>query len=205
MKYFIYSCLLLIICGCKTYSFFDEFAVAETEQKLPRLLPIINQQVIDGRTEDFDQSNAFYVIEYGDLSLLERSFRKYISESLTDVSAETKGFARLRINHLEKRNQWSAVSIISALSYGIPQLLGIPYAKMVVDLDISLDILDENKKVLRIYNAMSSQKTWVAPWYGYSKQEAKRKSWAEAVEAVIFQINAQIKNDFIELERQLMQ
>lgn len=194
---------LALLSSCKTYSYFDEFAIVENVDRLPSLTPIVDQQIVDRTGSEMNEGDVAIILKQERLGLVESSFRQYVLEGLTDPTKIPVGYTRLRINHFEMNNDLLGLSSINALSFGILQMVGIPYGRIVAHLDVSIEVMDDDHQILGIYNAKSQKKTWIAMYYGYTSKDAYRRSLSEAIEEAIRKINRQILKDFSRLDAAL--
>ncbi len=204
MRFILYFAIsVTLLSACRVYSYLDEYNVASGPAMLPKLKVITDQEIFHNGSEDDAYDYARSLGSSRDLYNIERQFNKYVTDHLSSSRSEKAGYAVLRINHLKVRNHLSLLSVAAIASVGLTALVGIPAGRYVVEMDVSMEILDNDQQILGTFNGRGKESALIAMYYGYSEKDAREKCIYEALEMVFEQINERVMRDYDYLDGQL--
>lgn len=201
MKYiYLFLPVLIMTTSCMSYRYTTEFCPNKIERPVGNLTPQMDQGQYMNSLDDY-YYESFYLPPSEDHRIIKHEFSKYIEENISEYKSNNKGYALLRINHLKVENQCGVLTTLSTFSLGIPQVFGIPYMCLSSEMDLSLKIMDQERKVIKIYNSKSRQFANVAYYYGYSSSNAREKVLYEGIEDCFDQFTSQITKDMKEIKK----
>lgn len=195
--------LLLSLASCRSYSYLNEFSISPDPPLLPKLKTITDQEIFTDQSTENGETYTRSINTYSNIRYVQRQFNQYVLDQLTDTKTDQTGYAVLRINHLQVYNKYSLLSILSILSVGTINLAGIPAGKYEVEVDLTMEVLDNKQKMLATYNGKGSASAWIAMYYGYGEKEAKEKGLYESIEMALNAVNEKVIKDFDYLKKEL--
>jgi hypothetical protein len=151
-------------------------------------------------------STLYYSLTSADkIKIFEYEMTNNIAEQRRDKS---RGYAVFRISRGNYKQKF-AWSIVSGLTLMIPNLLGMPYGRVVTELDVQIDFYDSNKNLIKSYQANGKGKASLALYYGYSEfgpllqSSVFRIAYIKATKSAMEKVKLQIEEDHHFLSSQL--
>lgn len=126
-----------------------------------------------------------------------------LDENLSQVSKPKFGHARFKLIDYSRRNSGWGWSIASAGTLFIPNLFGMPIKTYRARLELQMEIVDANGKILVRYLAPGLGKAPVAAYHGYDGATATRKANLLALQDAMSHIKKQMEADVPSLTQQL--
>lgn len=126
-----------------------------------------------------------------------------LDENLTVGSNAAYGHARFKLMFYKRRNSgwgWTAASLSTMF---LPNVLGMPVLTQRVELELQMEVVDAQGKVLTRYNAPGTGKATVAAYYGYDSATATRKANLVALKDAMSNIKQKLGADAPALASQL--
>ncbi|MHB8260689.1 MAG: hypothetical protein ACYDCN_08025 [Bacteroidia bacterium] len=132
-------------------------------------------------------------------------YNRYIKDNITNVMDDKYGYAQFKtiVGHSGICGWgWYALSTVTLM---VPNLFGMPLMDASTDLEVELDILNSEKRVIGRYVGKGYGKVPVALYYGYSMMNAQRASGIDAIKMALKSINMQIEKDADMLNSKLIE
>lgn len=177
-----------LLIGCKAW---DISSITVKKEPLsPRLL------TLEKRMEDIES----VAVEANDERA--RLFTKEVEENLTDPFGEKYGHIIMK-QSIIKYNSGTGWFIPNAFTLFLPALLGFPVSHDRYILEVELRITDAKNKLIGKYSAIGTGSAWAALYYGYTIENARKKSYVDAVNQAFDQIRLHIQKDAASLNEKL--
>lgn len=216
---FLFVLLALSLGACRTLRVRD----FHTQQNLPTRLPSLGLLIHERSfLEAFDcafnreviisnaiggpyQPAPWVAFEVTDRAL-EDAFQvlgNELDENLSQASNPKFGHARFKLIDYSRRNSGWGWSIVSAGTLFIPNIFGMPIKAYRARLDLQMEIVDADGKILAHYLAPGVGKAQVAAYHGYDGATATRKANLLALQDAMSKIKKQLEPDVPSLTHQL--
>lgn len=215
--------LLLVIAGslgaCKTIQVRDFHTTQILPSRLPQLGLLVHERSF---LEAFDcaftrevvianalggpyQPAPWVAYDFTDRAL-EDAFQvlgNELDENMSQDSDLKYGQARFKMLYYKRRNAGWGWSLASAGTLFIPNLFGMPVKTYRSQLELQMEIVDANGKVLRRYVAPGAGRAQVAAYHGYDGTTAMRKANLLALQNALAEIKKKMEPDVPGLTAQL--
>lgn len=215
----LFAISVLALGACRSLRISD-FHTSETiPQRLPRLGLLVHERSF---------ADAFYAALNREVILTNITAGPYIpapwevhqktDQAMSDVfqvldnelfdhinrqGGERYGHARFKLRTYQRRNAGWGWMIPSIFTLGTANLLGMPYKVYRIDLELQLEIVDANGKILQRYDAPGTGKAKVAAYHGYDALTAIRKANLVAIQDGLSKIKTRMAGDVATLSEQL--
>ena len=126
-----------------------------------------------------------------------------LDDNLNQTIQPKYGHARFKLMDYQRRNSGWGWSIASAGTLFIPNLFGMPVKTYRANLELQMEIMDANGKMLVRYIAPGTGKAQVAAYHGYDGATATRKANLLALQNAMSKIKAKMEADVPNLASQL--
>lgn len=126
-----------------------------------------------------------------------------LEDNLTQGASPQYGHARFKLLFYQRRNSgwgWTTASIATLL---IPNVFGMPAATSRVELELQMEIVDTDGKLLGRYTAPGVGKGQVAAYHGYDNTNATRKANLVALQNALLTIKKKLEPEVATLSKQL--
>ena len=130
-------------------------------------------------------------------------FIKDVKENITDPYSEKEGDILCRITYGDVNNKGMEWFFLSTLTCFIPNLIGMPLMSVRSTIELEVQIFDNNKKLIKRYQADCTNKTYVALYWGSNYPTAARRANAAAFKCAMLKIKRQIDLDAPEIIKKL--
>ena len=179
---------LLIITSCKSW---DASKIAVKKEPItPKIL------TLERKIEDI--ANATVVTNDDRMKL----FTKEVEDNLTDPYGDKYGYIVMKQNII-KVNMGIGWALLQGFTGAVPLLFGVPAGGFKYTLEIELRFMDSQNKLIGKYSAIGKGSAKTALYWGYSGQNAIRKSYVDAINDAFNQIRPQIQADANRLNEKL--
>ena len=186
---------LLLLAGCKTYHANEAMKVDQIAgRKLPSL-EAVYENVKSIKKES--NSGSLHRINDNYATVFYREVEKNIAEE----EGDKKGRIVLTPIYLETEKQ-KGFAIVSALTLGLANLVGVPRAEYEATAELELRILDSKGNVIKKYASERTVSEYVAIG-GYKASSVKEASKMSAYKSALRDITYQIQNDYDYLKQKL--
>ncbi len=126
-----------------------------------------------------------------------------LDENLNQSSNPKYGHARFKLLDYKRRNTGWGWTVASFSTFFIPNLAGMPVARGRAELELQLEIVDADGKVLVRYVAPGQGKACIALYHGYNSATATRKANLLALQNALANIKKKLEADVPSLASQL--
>lgn len=126
-----------------------------------------------------------------------------LDENLAQSANPSFGHARFKLLFYKRRNAGWGWSVASAATLFLPNLAGMPVKTYRAELDLQMEIVDAQDKVLARYTAPGTGKAMVAAYHGYDGTTATRKANLLALQDAMSNIKKKIEPEVPTLASQL--
>lgn len=126
-----------------------------------------------------------------------------LNENINLVSRESYGHARFKLLFYKRRNSGWGWTVASISTFFIPNFLGMPVSTHRVEMEVQMEILDADGKMLGRYTAPGKGKVQVAMYYGYESSIATRKANLLALQNAMSNIKKRLEANAHSLSSQL--
>jgi hypothetical protein len=189
---------ILVFNSCKMIQISSLHPEVVLSKKLPGL------QIINGINKPMTFNYGIYYVNniYQDADIL---YTRDIQDNITNSSEEKYGYAEFKTilgQHGYAGWGWAG---LSGFTLCIPNLLGMPLGNAKTSLEIELNILNSEKKVIGRYVAEGYAKVPIALYYGYSSVNAIRTANLKALKMALKNINMQVEKDADMLNNKLIE
>ena len=122
-------------------------------------------------------------------------FERDVKDNITDPFGDYKGAIVCKVVYANQKSKNIALTVLSTITLGIGNLLGLPTCSEEMAMDIEVEIYDLSDKLIGRYSSQGYDKEWVALYYGYDTSDAIRKANAIAFKNAMSNIKEQINQD----------
>lgn len=129
-------------------------------------------------------------------------FEKEVVENITNPYGEKKGYIVLKLGYIEEDNSFIYPAVSLCTLYTI-NLFGFPQNKISQLLEVEVDILDNNKNLVKRYVETVNNSDYVAMWWGYDESTIYRKIAADNIKEALSKIRIKIGQDALEIRSKL--
>ncbi len=130
---------------------------------------------------------------------------KDVKENITDPYGEKQGDILCRITFGDVNSKGLGWLFLSSLTLYVPNLFGMPYMSNKANIELEVQIFDNNKKLIKRYQADCTNKKYVALYWGSNYPTAARKANAAAFKCAMNKIKKQIELDTPEIIKKLQE
>lgn len=213
-KILLLSGLLIFMANCRTIKISDFHQQAPLSSTIPPMsLKVHAKSFLSRFANEVVEDGGYYWIPspyemHTRVGEPMRDVFTLLGNELADNMAETSGdkYGQVRFK-LEFYNQtvpgWGWI-IPSISTLNIANVLGMPYTRYRVDLELQMEVLDANQQVLAQYRAPGKGKASVALYYGYTGPDALRKANLLALQEAMRGIRAQMERDLPKVREELL-
>jgi hypothetical protein len=180
--------ITLLLFSCKTW---DATQIEPKADPIEPKLPALERSITD-------YANAEVSTNEDEMEI----FTKEVENNLTEPYGKKFGYITMSSNRL-KANFGNGLTLLNILLGGAPILLGVPVGPVEHKTEITIKILNANRNLIGKYSAVGSAKNTVALYYGYSLEDANRKTRADAIKNAMQKIREQIQKEAERLNKKL--
>jgi hypothetical protein len=126
-----------------------------------------------------------------------------LDENLSQATRPRFGHARFKLLSYRRRNSGWGWSVASFGTMFIPNLFGMPVKTYRIEMELQMEIVDANGKMLLRYVAPGVGKAQVAAYHGYDSSTATRKANLLALQNALSHIKGKMETDVPSLTSQL--
>ncbi|MDO8366355.1 MAG: hypothetical protein Q7T20_06125 [Saprospiraceae bacterium] len=126
-----------------------------------------------------------------------------LSDNLSKASDPKYGHARFKLLYYKRRNSGWGWTVASVSTLFVPNLLGMPVRTHRAELELQMEIVDADGKMLLRYTAPGVGKAMVAAYHGYDSSTATRKANLLALQDAMSDIKKKLEADVPALASQL--
>jgi hypothetical protein len=126
-----------------------------------------------------------------------------LEDNLNQGATPQYGQARFKLLDYKRRNSGWGWTVASVSTLFLPNLLGMPVRTQRAELELQMEILDANGKMLIRYTAPGTGKAPVAAYHGYDNTTATRKANLVALQDAMSKIKKKLESDVPVLSSQL--
>ena len=126
-----------------------------------------------------------------------------INENLSQTSSPRYGHARFKLLFYQCRNSGWGWTMTSFATLFVPNLVGMPVGMFKSEIELQMEIVDAEGKVLVRYTAPGMGKAPMAAYYGYDNATATRKANLLALKDAMSKIKIKLEPDVPSLASQL--
>lgn len=126
-----------------------------------------------------------------------------LADNMTRSNSERMGEARFKLVYYKSTMPGWGWLIPSIMTFNIANLAGMPYTKYQADLELQMEIVGVDQRVIAQYRAPGSGKSTVALYHGYSGHGAYRKANLLALQEAMRGIRAKMEPDLARLNSEL--
>ncbi len=126
-----------------------------------------------------------------------------LEDNMNQSSSARYGHARFKLLFYKRRNSGWGWTVASVSTLFAPNLLGMPVRTHRAEMELQMEILDANGKMLVRYTAPGVGKAMVAAYHGYDSSTATRKANLLALQNAMSNIKKKLEADAPSLANQL--
>ncbi len=126
-----------------------------------------------------------------------------LEDNLNQGTSSKFGHARFKLLSYKRRNSGWGWTVASVSTLFLPNLIGMPVRTQRAELELQMEILDAEGKMLVRYIAPGSGKAPVAAYHGYDNSTATRKANLLALQNAMSKIKKKLEADVPSLASQL--
>lgn len=127
-----------------------------------------------------------------------------LTDNMLQPAGAPHGQIRFKLLYYQSRTPGWGWVIPSVFTLNIANLAGMPFLRYRIDLELQMEILDRNQRVVAQYRAPGNGKSTVAMYYGYTGREAYRKANLLALQDAMRAIRAKMEPDLSSLRDDLL-
>jgi hypothetical protein len=150
-KHSIIILAFLAVTGCKS---FDPNFLNPTGVAFDPKLPAMERSVENNLVAIVSSTGQTYGASPQDARTL---FEREVSEIMTDPYSDKKGYVTLKVNTIENKNNLLGIAIGGFLG-GVPFLLGVPTEVITSTVEVQIDVMDANRKLIGSYRGSATKK-----------------------------------------------
>jgi hypothetical protein len=148
MKKLVYILSIMLLVGCKA---FDASFLQSGEFALSNKLPAMEKEIENNYMFVVSQSGRPLGPSHQDISVL---FDKELSEKITNPYTDKKGIMVLKVNTVEHKSNPGIALFIPIVGV----LTGLPTQVSKSNIEVQIDVLNQNRKLIGRYNGYSNKK-----------------------------------------------
>ena len=126
-----------------------------------------------------------------------------LKDNLSQASDPKFGHARFKLLYYRRQNSGWGWTVASVSTLFVPNLFGMPVRTHRAELELQMEIVDANGKMLVQYSAPGVGKAMVAAYHGYDSSTATRKANLLALQSAMSKIKKKLESDVPALTSQL--
>lgn len=134
---------------------------------------------------------------------LSSMFEQVVTKNLSELKGEKRGYITCRVSQSLRDSKLRVFSVISSITLGILNLVGLPVSQKSMEMVLQVDIYDLDNKLVARYFGKGASKVTIAMYYGYDFEDAKEKSVTDATYKALQDIISQIEKDASDLRIKL--
>ena len=225
MKKILLLSTFLFLTNCKNITHQDYILDVNNQTKLPALEAVINTTNLENvfslggfvanannmgtgvGNRGWVQASAMTGTSFRDPRMQDTMtlFDDFVKNKVTNPYGEKKGYIVLNIGYRNRIVHYESIATVSAtvLSLGILNLLGFPFAVEEEEMNISVEILNSKRELVKRYTSVQSDTEWMAAYWGYDVPMVNRKITIENVKNALEDIGKQVSNDAYEINKRL--
>lgn len=214
-------CALILLAGCRTLQVTDYHQHSPLKEPLPALKMKVHAESFAARFagelfEDVVVSNSMYGYPWvpspfevhtrvgASMQDVFTILANELSDNMTRSSGEKTGEARFKLVYYNRTMPGWGWVIPSVMTLNIANLAGMPFTRYQADLELQMEIVDANQRVIAQYRAPGTGKTTVAFYYGYDGASAHRKANLLALQEAMRGIRNKMEPDLARLNNELL-
>lgn len=124
-------------------------------------------------------------------------------DNINQTDGDRYGHARFKLLYYQRRNSGWGWIVPSVATLWTANLLGMPCSVYRIDLELQMEIVDANGKILGQYKAPGTGKAKIALYHGYEAVTASRKGNLVAMQDAFSKIKTAMEADVPALSEQL--
>lgn len=223
-KGFLLIASIVVLSSCRTLNLVELTPENRNNRLLPALNSEIDLSVVESMnlpsnvsTTEFVSDDSSFIDEYASVvrtvteqvywnptsNDLLTLFNRDIKYNITEPYGEKKGTIVCRVAGINFDESGFGLSFISVCSFGLLNLVGLPFAMNDASVDIDVDIYDNKSELIGSYHAIGNARIASAMYYGYQVSSAKRLAKIKAFKRAMNDIKSQIEMDYNELSASL--
>lgn len=211
--------LLLLLSSCRSLRVHDFHADENLPQRLPPLGLLVHDRSF---LESFDYAFARDVV-VGNVAagpyapapwvaydVTDQALRDVfhvlgneLNENLSHAATPKFGHARFKLLFYKRRNVGWGWTVASVSTLFVPNAFGMPVRTHRVELELQMEIVDAEGKILARYSAPGVGKAQVAAYHGYNSPTATRKANLLALQSAMQRIKSKLASDAPGITNQL--
>lgn len=126
-----------------------------------------------------------------------------LQNNLSQSVAPQFGHARFKLLFYKRRNAGWGWTVASVSTLFVPNVLGMPIRTHRVEVELQMEIVDAEGRILARYAAPGVGKAQVAAYHGYNSPTATRKANLLALQSAMSRIKSKLASDAPSLTNQL--
>lgn len=216
---------LFLMTSCKSLTHKDYTIQLNNENKLPPLEAIVNMSSLESvfsmgtaiaqannigtqiGNNGWVQTGNIAATSYKDVRIQDTItlFDDFVKNHVTDPYGPSKGYITLKIGYRNAIFQYKNIPLLglTLLSLGTLNFLGFPGEENKQEMQISVEIFNKNKELIKRYSSVQDSSAWIAMYWGYDIPTVERKVVLENITKALTDIGNQINNDAKELNKKL--
>ena len=126
-----------------------------------------------------------------------------LEDNMNQSGSSHYGHARFKLLFYKRHNSGWGWTVASVSTLFVPNLLGMPVRTQRAELELQMEVMDANGKLLSRYTAPGAGKAMVAAYHGYDSSTATRKANLLALQSAMLSIKKKLEADVPSLASQL--
>jgi hypothetical protein len=126
-----------------------------------------------------------------------------LSNNMSQVSDPQYGHARFKLLYYKRRNSGWGWTAATAATLMLPNIFGMPVRTQRAEMELQMELVDANGKILTRYVTTGVGKASVAAYHGYDNSTATRKANLLALQNAMSKIKDKLQFDVPTLSNQL--
>ena len=213
-------CSMAVFVQCKTLRVSDFHTQARVKEPLPRMGLLVHQESFAAAfdRETFSKGwngnvaipgaagpNEYFALSDLPLEDVFAALGNEVTDNLVENKGEKYGNIRFKLVNYDRRAPGWGYKLASFCTLNTLNVAGMPHNRYRAELDLQVEVVDKNKKVLARYNASGSGRAYVAMYYGYRPGDAWRKANLLALQDAMQKIRPSLDADMPDLRKKLLE
>ena len=200
--------IALLLISCKTVSYKDVNPIIKDNQKKLLLKNAITnvyniERIYDTSYTNFVVEGNTQRIKDARIDDTKRLFFKWAEQMANYDPDGDYGYMVFRLNSVSDEKRLDVLEFFSIVLLGAPTLLGIPYSVKGYRIEGELLIFDKNDRLVKRYIEDAYNSEYVAMYYGYTADDAKRKVALDCIKEILEKIRVRVQKDYPILVKKL--
>lgn len=224
MKKILLLSTLFLLTNCKNITHQDYILDVNNQTKLPALEAVIDTTNLENvfslggfvanannmgaaSRNGWVQASAMAGTSFRDPRMQDTMtlFDDFVKNKVTNPYGEKKGYIVLNIGYRNRIVHYENIPmmLLGIFSLGTLNILGFPGGVHEEEMNISVEILNSKKELVKRYTSVQSDTEWTAAYWGYDVPMVNRKITIENVKNALEDIAKQISDDTYEINKKL--